>query len=50
MATLRIDGNSLTIGDVVSVARRETPVALDRAAEHYVELGAWYRDHLKEIT
>jgi hypothetical protein len=26
----RIDGNNLTIADVVSVARRDTPVALDR--------------------
>ena len=40
MATLRIDGNSLTIADVVSVARRETPVALDRAAEQLVRAAA----------
>ncbi len=40
MATLRIDGNHLTISDVVSVARRETPVALDRAAEQLVRAAA----------
>ena len=40
MATLRIDGNSLTIADVVSVARRETPVALDRSAEQLVRASA----------
>ena len=40
MATLRIDGNSLTIADVVSVARRETPVALDRASEQLVRAAA----------
>jgi len=40
VATLRIDGNNLSIGDVVSVARRETPVALDRAAEQLVRAAA----------
>jgi len=40
MATLRIDGNSLTIADVVSVARRGTPVALDRASEQLVRAAA----------
>jgi len=40
VATLRIDGNSLTIADVVSVARRDTPVALDRAAEQLVRAAA----------
>ena len=40
MATLRIDGNSLTIADVVSVARRDTPVALDRTAEQLVRAAA----------
>jgi histidine ammonia-lyase len=40
VATLRIDGNSLTIADVVSVARRETPVALDRASEQLVRAAA----------
>ena len=40
MATLRIDGNSLSIADVVSVARRKTPVALDRAAEQLVRAAA----------
>ena len=40
MATLRIDGNALTIADVVSVARRETPVALDRSAEQLVRAAA----------
>ena len=40
MATLRIDGNSLTIADVVGVARRETPVALDRASEQLVRAAA----------
>ena len=40
MATLRIDGNSLTIADIVNVARRDTPVALDRAAEQLVRAAA----------
>ena len=40
MSTLRIDGNSLTIADVVNVARRDTPVALDRAAEQLVRAAA----------
>jgi histidine ammonia-lyase len=40
MATLRIDGNGLTIADVVSVARRETPVALDRSSEQLVRAAA----------
>jgi len=40
VATLRIDGNSLTIADVVNVARRDTPVALDRAAEQLVRAAA----------
>ena len=40
MTTLRIDGASLTIADVVSVARRDTPVALDRAAEQLVRAAA----------
>jgi histidine ammonia-lyase len=40
VATLRIDGNSLTIADVVSVARRNTPVALDRASEQLVRAAA----------
>jgi histidine ammonia-lyase len=40
VATLRIDGNSLAISDVVSVARRETPVALDRASEQLVRAAA----------
>ncbi len=40
MATLRIDGNSLTIADVVSVSRRGTPVALDRASEQLVRAAA----------
>ena len=40
MATLRIDGNSLTIADLVNVARRETPVALDRASEQLVRAAA----------
>jgi histidine ammonia-lyase len=40
VATLRIDGNNLTIADVVNVARRETPVALDRASEQLVRAAA----------
>ena len=40
MATLRIDGNSLTIADIVNVARRDTPVALDRSAEQLVRAAA----------
>ncbi|HLZ48794.1 MAG TPA: histidine ammonia-lyase [Candidatus Limnocylindria bacterium] len=40
MATLRIDGNSLTIADIVNVARRDAPVALDRASEQLVRAAA----------
>jgi len=40
VATLRIDGNSLTIADVVNVARRDAPVALDRASEQLVRAAA----------
>ena len=40
MATLRIDGNSLTITDVITVARHDGPVALDRAAEQLVRAAA----------
>ena len=40
MATLRVDGNGLSIADVVSVARRETPVALDRSSEQLVRAAA----------
>ena len=40
MATLRIDGGSLSIGDVVGVARHETTVGLDRAAEERVRQAA----------
>jgi len=40
VATLRVDGNSLTIADVVSVARRDTPVALYRASEQLVRAAA----------
>jgi len=40
VATLRVDGNGLSIADVVSVARRETPVALDRSSEQLVRAAA----------
>src|SRR5205814_8829182 len=40
VASPRIDGNSLTIADIVSVARRGTPVALDRASEQLVRAAA----------
>src|SRR5256885_3994365 len=40
MATLRIDGDSLTCADVVNVARRDVRVALDRAAEQRVRAAA----------
>jgi histidine ammonia-lyase len=40
VATLRIDGNSLSIADIVGVARRETPVALDRSSEQLVRAAA----------
>ena len=36
MTTLRLTGHSLSIGDVVAVARRNVSVALDRAAERAV--------------
>ena len=40
MATLRIDGKSLSIADVVDVARRDVAVALDRGAEERVRAAA----------
>ena len=40
MATLRIDGASLAITDIVNVARKNAPVALDRAAEQLVRAAA----------
>jgi len=40
VATLRIDGKSLSIADVVNVARRDTAVALDRGAEELVRAAA----------
>ncbi len=40
MATLRIDGKSLSIADVVNVARRDASVALDRGAEEQVRAAA----------
>ena len=40
MATLRVDGKSLSIADVVSVARRDVAVALDRGAEELVRAAA----------
>jgi len=40
VATLRIDGKSLSIADVVNVARRDVAVALDRAAEEQVRAAA----------
>ncbi len=33
MPTLRLTGRDLSIADVLAVARRQMPVALDRAAE-----------------
>jgi histidine ammonia-lyase len=40
VATLRIDGKSLSIADVVNVARRGVAVALDRGAEEQVRAAA----------
>jgi histidine ammonia-lyase len=40
MPTFRVDGASLTIGDVVNVARKDMPVALDRSAEQLVRAAA----------
>lgn len=40
MPTFRVDGASLTIGDVVNVARKDMPVALDRSAEQRVRAAA----------
>lgn len=48
MSTLRIDGSSLTIADVVRVARQNVPVALDRAAEQRVATAARYVKELAE--
>ena len=47
MSTLRIDGNSLTIADVVRVARQNVAVALDRAAEQRVNAAARF---VKELA
>src|SRR5919204_5103843 len=40
MTTLRLTGQNLSIADVVSVARGDVAVALDRAAEHRVSQAA----------
>jgi len=40
VATLRIDGKSLSIADIVNVARRDVTVALDRGAEELVRASA----------
>ena len=48
-----VPAHSLMIGvpaKVVREARAEDERWTVRAAEHYVELGAWYRDNLKETT
>jgi len=47
VTTLRIDGGSLTIADVVRVARQNVAVALDRAAEQRVGAAARY---VKELA
>jgi len=48
VTTLRIDGSSLTIADVVRVARQNVAVALDRAAEQRVAAAARYVKELAE--
>jgi carbonic anhydrase/acetyltransferase-like protein (isoleucine patch superfamily) len=48
---MRVPPGSLVVGvpaKVVREARPEDARWTVRAAEHYVELGAWYRDHLKD--
>ena len=50
---MNVPAHSLVIGvpaKVVREARAEDEHWTVRAAEHYVELGAWYRDNLKETT
>jgi len=50
-ARMRVPGGSLVVGvpaKVVREARPEDARWTVRAAEHYVELGAWYRDNLTE--
>ncbi len=52
-AQMHVPARSLVVGvpaKVVREARPEDDRWTVRAAEHYVELGAWYRDHLKETT
>ena len=48
MATLRINGRDLAIADVVNVARRDLPVALDRRAEQRIDDAAKLVQRLAE--
>jgi len=50
-AKMQVPARSLVVGVPAKVVREAKPEDQRwtvRAAEHYVELGAWYRDHLKE--
>ena len=52
-ANMQVPARSLVVGvpaKVVREARPEDERWTVGAAAHYVELGAWYRDHLKETT
>jgi len=52
-ANMHVPARSLVVGVPAKVAREARPEDdrwTVRAAAHYVELGAWYRDHLKETT
>ena len=52
-AKMRVPAHSLVVGVPAKVVRATKPED-ERwtvgAAAHYVELGAWYRDNLKETT
>jgi len=48
LATLRINGRDLAIADVVNVARRDLPVALDRRAEQRIDDAAKLVQRLAE--
>jgi carbonic anhydrase/acetyltransferase-like protein (isoleucine patch superfamily) len=50
-AKMQVPARSLVVGVPAKVVREAKPEDQRwtvRAAEHYVELGSWYRDHLKE--
>src|SRR5262245_47200386 len=49
---MRVPGRSLVLGVPARVVREVGPDDARwtvRASEHYTELGAWYRDNLKEV-